>query len=63
MQENQSESQERLSRGTKLGAYTILKTIGQGGFGITYLAEREADGAQVVIKETLPFQFCFQLFL
>ena len=60
MQENQSESQERLSRGTKLGAYTILKTIGQGGFGITYLAERDADSAQVVIKENLPFQFCYR---
>lgn len=60
MPENQSESVERLARGTKLGAYSILKTIGQGGFGITYLAERESDGAQVVIKENLPFQFCYR---
>lgn len=60
MQDSQTESKERLTRGTKLGAYTILKTIGQGGFGITYLAERDADGAHVVIKENLPFQFCFR---
>ena len=33
------------------GKYKILKTLGQGGFGITYLAEQTGLGMKVAIKE------------
>jgi len=33
------------------GKYKILKTLGQGGFGITYLAEQTNLGRKVCIKE------------
>ena len=36
------------------GKYKIEKVLGQGGFGITYLAERITDGKRVVIKENMP---------
>ena len=43
----------QLKRGTKLqsGRYEILQTLGQGGFGITYLAEQVLLGRKVTIKE------------
>lgn len=34
--------------------YRIIKSLGEGGFGITYLAEDKALGSKVVIKEFLP---------
>ena len=40
-------------------AYLIRKTLGQGGFGITYLAEEDITGRSVVIKENFP-TFCSQ---
>ncbi|MBQ2380859.1 MAG: SEL1-like repeat protein [Akkermansia sp.] len=46
-----------LPANVELGNYRILRTLGQGGFGITYLAEDINDGKQVVIKENLP-TFC-----
>ncbi len=46
-----------LPTGVELGNYRILHTLGQGGFGITYLAELLTDGGHVVIKENLP-SFC-----
>ncbi len=33
------------------GTYRILKKLGQGSFGITYLAEHTALGKKVAIKE------------
>ena len=33
------------------GTYRILKKLGQGSFGITYLAEHTAQGKKVAIKE------------
>jgi len=43
----------QLKHGTKLqgGKYEILQTLGQGGFGITYLAEQVALKRSVAIKE------------
>ncbi len=43
--------------GVELGQYRIIRKLGQGGFGITYLAEVIGSGEQVVIKENLP-TFC-----
>lgn len=46
-----------LPPGTMLGHYRIEKKLGQGGFGITYLAVDTDSGTTVVIKENLP-TFC-----
>ena len=35
----------------QVGKYKILKSLGQGGFGITYLAEQTGLGMKVAIKE------------
>ena len=43
-----------LPQGIELGRYRLLSKIGQGGFGITYLAQHVQTGEQVVVKENLP---------
>ena len=43
-----------LPEGITLGHYKLLHVLGQGGFGITYLAVDQRSNAQVVIKENLP---------
>ena len=43
-----------LPSGIALGHYRLLRMLGQGGFGITYLAVDQRTNAQVVIKENLP---------
>lgn len=48
---------EELPPGLMLGPYRIKEVLGQGGFGVTYLAEKEPEGDMVVIKESLPAQF------
>ena len=48
---------ESLPDGYVLNGYTIIKTIGQGGFGITYLAEDNDLHYKVVIKENFPTEF------
>ena len=37
--------------------YRIISTLGNGGFGITYLAEHELAGRNVCIKEFFPKEF------
>lgn len=48
-----------LDAGTLLqgGRYRIIKSIGQGGFGITYLAEQTMAGRKVCIKEYFPEEY------
>ncbi len=45
-----------LTPGYKLHWYTIRKILGQGGFGITYLAEDTNLNQSVAIKEFLPIE-------
>jgi serine/threonine protein kinase len=43
-----------LPAGSKLDNYTIVKTLGGGGFSIVYLATCHDSGDEVVIKEYMP---------
>lgn len=49
-----------LPEGYELSEYRILKLLGQGGFGVTYLAEDTRLGANVAIKEYFPAAFAFR---
>ncbi|MBQ3526864.1 MAG: ankyrin repeat domain-containing protein [Akkermansia sp.] len=46
-----------LPEGVELGKYLIIRKIGQGGFGITYLAQHIKSKEHVVVKENMPM-FC-----
>ena len=50
----------QLSKGTTLqnSKYQIEKVLGQGGFGITYLARQEILEREVCIKEFFMRDFC-----
>ena len=50
----------RLQDGAELqnGKYRIIRLLGQGGFGITYLAEHTMLDKLVAIKEFFPKDFC-----
>ena len=45
-----------LPPGFQIGAYVIDRKLGQGGFGVTYLAHEAATDRPVVIKENFPRQ-------
>ena len=51
---------QQLSAGATLqgGKYTIERVLGQGGFGITYLATHSLLDKHVAIKEFFPKDFC-----
>lgn len=40
------------------GKYRILRVLGQGGFGITYLAEHTMLNKLIAIKEFFPKEYC-----
>lgn len=48
-----------LPPGTLIGErYKLLKSIGQGGFGITYIAWDKKESCQVAVKECFPQDVC-----
>lgn len=59
MNETAGYSQE-LPVGYVLGEFKVLRVLGSGGFGITYLAEDMSLSRKVVIKENLPSQVAFR---
>ena len=38
----------------RLGNYRVVRVLGAGGFGITYLCEQRGSGVRVAVKEYLP---------
>lgn len=50
----------RLNDGSTLqgGKYQVIKVLGQGGFGITYLAENTMLEKRVALKEFFPKELC-----
>ena len=51
---SEGEHRQALPAGYKLSDYRLLRVLGTGGFGITYLAEHVELGVRVAIKEYLP---------
>ena len=49
---------KELPDGHVLHGYRVLRTLGAGGFGVTYLAEEKALGRRVVLKENFPDTLC-----
>ncbi len=49
-----------LTSGTSLqnGKYRIIRLLGQGGFGLTYLAEHTMLDKKIAIKEFFPKEYC-----
>jgi serine/threonine protein kinase len=54
------QDQHALQSGTVLDRYRIIRVLGEGGFGITYLAEDIQLGLKVVIKEYFPNEFAMR---
>ncbi len=56
----QDQDQHNLKSNTTLNNYKIIRVLGEGGFGITYLAEDVSLGLEVVIKEYFPNEFAMR---
>ncbi len=54
------QDQYSLKPGTSLNNYEIIRVLGEGGFGITYLAKDIQLGLEVVIKEYFPNEFAIR---
>jgi serine/threonine protein kinase len=51
---------DALMQGYELDRYRIERILGEGGFGITYLAQHTHTGKPVAIKEYLPSEFALR---
>lgn len=51
---------KELPAGADLHGYRILRPLGAGGFGVTYLAEEAYLARRVVIKESFPDSLCYR---
>lgn len=51
---NNTNNRQALPSGTEVGSYKIRNVLGEGGFGITYLADHTIMQRQVALKEMLP---------
>lgn len=49
---------KELPIGHVLHGYRIIRSLGAGGFGVTYLAEEESIERRVVLKENFPDRLC-----
>ena len=47
---------EALPVGSQLDSYRVVRVLGAGGFGVTYLCEHVGLGVEVAVKEYLPNQ-------
>lgn len=56
MADASSEHRLALPRGAAAGPYRVEKVLGEGGFGITYLAEHSGLLRKVALKELLPVE-------
>ena len=45
---------QALPPGFRLGSYRVVRVLGAGGFGVTYLCEHGGSGVKVAVKEYLP---------
>ncbi len=53
-------AEKELPPGYRLRHYVIERTLGGGGFGITYLAREDYINRLVVIKENFPSSICYR---
>lgn len=51
---------KELPAGTLLHGYELMRPLGAGGFGVTYLARETCLARPVVIKESFPDTFCYR---
>ena len=51
---NTQDHKQALPLGFRLGSYRVVRVLGAGGFGVTYLCEHGGLGVMVAVKEYLP---------
>ena len=51
---NTQDHKQALPPGFRLGSYRMVRVLGAGGFGVTYLCEHGGLGVTVAVKEYLP---------
>ena len=57
---NGEDHKQALPPGFSLGSYRVVRVLGVGGFGVTYLCEHSGLGHQVAVKEYLPNEFAMR---